>query len=133
VNAPWQALFALAWAVIGVPYLVYAATRPGSGKLTLHATLMTIAVLIEIAVMIAFGELMMPSPRRMALVKQPLFTVHLAFAIGSLVGMAWQLTSRTVPRLTALHQKSGPYVVLIWSLALLTGIYNYVFLYVLAP
>jgi len=133
VNAPWQALFALAWAVIGVPYLVYAATRPGSGKPTLHAVLMTIAVVMEIAVMIAFGVLMTPTPRRMALMKQPLFTVHLAFAIGSLVGMAWQLTSRTAPRLRPVHEKTGPYVVLIWFLALLTGIYNYVFLYVLAP
>jgi hypothetical protein len=133
VNAPWQALAALAWAVIGVPYLIYAATRPGRNKLMLHAGLMTLAVLIEIAIMVAFGSVMTPSPRRMALLKQPLFTVHLAFAIGSLVGMAWQLISRTAPRLRLVHQKTGPYVVLVWALALLTGIYNYVFLYVLAP
>jgi uncharacterized membrane protein YozB (DUF420 family) len=76
---------------------------------------------------------MTPTPRRMALVQLPFFKIHLVFAIGSLVGIAWQLTSRTLPRLRPLHRASGPYVVLVWCLALLTGIYNYLFLYVLAP
>jgi len=133
VSTPWQAIFALAWAIVGVPFLIYAATRPGRGKLLLHAGLMTTAVVLEIAVLLSFGALMTPSPRRMALLELPFFKVHLAFAIGSLVGIAWQLTSRTLPRLRPLHRTTGPYVILIWSLALLTGIYNYVFLYVLAP
>jgi uncharacterized membrane protein YozB (DUF420 family) len=38
-----------------------------------------------------------------------------------------------VPRLRPLHRLTGPSVVLVWCLALLTGIYNYIFLYVMAP
>jgi uncharacterized membrane protein YozB (DUF420 family) len=37
---------------------------------------------------------------------------------------------RRHPRLRPLHRHTGPYVVLVWCLALVTGIYNYVFLYV---
>jgi hypothetical protein len=133
VTAPWQAVTALVWAIGGVPLLVYAALRPGRGQLLRHAGLMTVAVLVEIAVVLSFGGLMTPTPRRMALVQLPFFKIHLVFAIGSLVGIAWQLTSRTLPRLRPLHRASGPYVVLVWCLALLTGIYNYLFLYVLAP
>jgi len=131
--APWQAVAGLTWAIAGVPLLIFAATRPGRGKLTLHAGLMATAVVIELAVMIGFGFLMTPSPRRLALAELPFFKVHLAFAFGSLAGIAWQLGSRTVPRLRPLHRATGPYVILIWALALLTGIYNYFFLYVLAP
>lgn len=47
--------------------------------------------------------------------------------------VAWQVTSRAVTRLRALHRHTGPYVVLVWCLALLTGMYHYVFLYVLDP
>jgi uncharacterized membrane protein YozB (DUF420 family) len=133
MHAPWQAVLALVWAVVGVPFLVFAATRPRGGGLLLHAGLMTTAVIVEIGVLFSFGGLMTPTPRRMALAQLPFFKIHLALAIASLAGIAWQLTSRTVPRLRTLHRASGPYVVLIWSLALLTGIYNYLFLYVLAP
>lgn len=133
MNAPWQALFALAWAIVGIPLLVYAALRPGRGQELRHAGLMTSAVVMEIAVLFAFGALMTPSPRRMALAELPLFQIHLVLAIGSLIGIGWQLVSRTVPRLRSLHKASGPYVVLVWCLALATGIYNYLFLYVFAP
>ena len=66
-----------------------------------------------------------------ALVALPFFKIHLAFALTALAGLAWQLTSRAVARLRPLHRHTGPYVVLAWCLALLTGIYNYVFLYVM--
>lgn len=132
MSAPWQAIVALVWAIVGLPWLAYAATRPAKGRLLLHAWLMGFAVLVEVGVVVSFTTLE-PHPRRTALAQLPFFRIHLAFAIGSLIGMAWQLVSRTSPRLRPLHRVTGPYVVLIWSLALLTGIYNYFFLYVLAP
>ena len=61
----------------------------------------------------------------------PIFKIHLAFAVATLAGIAWQLTSRVMPRLRPLHRLTGPYVVLVWCLALVTGIYNFVFLYVM--
>jgi uncharacterized membrane protein YozB (DUF420 family) len=69
--------------------------------------------------------------RRPALLALPFFKIHLTFAVTAFAGMAWQLTSRAVARLRPYHRHTGPYVVLVWCLALLTGIYNYVFLYVM--
>ena len=129
-SPPIQAVVALAWAVIGPPLVVFAATRVRRGKIPLHVTLMIVSVVIELAVVIGFSFFMDPSPRRPALKALPLFKIHLAFALATLVGIAWQLTSRAVPRLRPLHAHTGPSVVLVWCLALLTGIYNYVFLYV---
>lgn len=128
---PWQAWFALCWAVIGPPLLVYAALRPGRGKTTLHAALMISAAVVTLGVLVSFGFVAEPSPRRPALLAQPLFKIHLAFAFTALAGIAWQLTSRVVTRLRTLHHHTGPYVVLVWCLALVTGIYNFVFLYVM--
>lgn len=130
MSAPWQAVVALVWAVAGPPLLVYGATRVRSGQLAVHKTLMATWVAIELAVFASFGLLMEPSPRRAALVALPFFKIHLAFAVATLAGMAWQLGSRALPRLRPLHRHTGPYVVLVWCLALLTGIYNFVFLYV---
>jgi uncharacterized membrane protein YozB (DUF420 family) len=127
----WLAVAALAWSIVGVPYLAYAATRPASGRLRLHAALMIAAVVLEVGGLFVFDLVVPPSPRRAALVDLPFFKIHLAFAIASLLGMAWQLGTRTRPAARRMHRATGPYVVLIWSLALLTGIYNYVFLYVL--
>jgi uncharacterized membrane protein YozB (DUF420 family) len=131
VRAPFPALAALAWAVVGPPLLIFAATRPRRLRIRLHVTLMTVSVVIEVAVVLGFSFLMTPSPRRPALAALPFFKMHLAFAITALAGVAWQLVSRSVPRLRPLHRHSGPYVVLVWCLALLTGIYNYLFLYVM--
>lgn len=132
MNAPWQALTAVAWAVAGPPLIVYAATRIRSGQALRHAGLMTGWVVLEILVMLAFGSLMDPTPRRMELIAQPLFKMHVAFSLATLVGLGWQLVSRTVPRWRPAHRHTGPYVVLVWCLALLSGIYNFVFLYVVA-
>jgi len=129
--APWQAWVALVWAVTGPPLLVYAATRVRGGNTPLHAALMIAAVTVTVGLLVAFGFVAEPSPRRAALVALPLFKIHLAFAFTALAGMAWQLTSRASPRLRTLHRHSGPYVVLAWCLALVTGIYNFVFLYVM--
>jgi hypothetical protein len=87
-------------------------------------------VVVELAVFVSFMFVMTPSPRRAELEAVPLFTVHLAFAVATFIGMTWQLASRAHPRLRPLHRHTGPYVVLVWCLALVTGIYNYVFLYV---
>ena len=130
-TIPWPAWFALCWAVIGPPLLVYAALRVGRGKIPLHAALMIGAALVTIGVLVSFGFLRDPSPRRPALLALPLFRIHLAFAFTALAGIAWQFTSRTVPRLRPLHRRTGPYIVLVWCLALVTGIYNFVFLYVM--
>ncbi len=89
------------------------------------------AALVTVGVLVSFGFVEHPSPRRPALVALPLFKIHLAFAFTALAGMAWQVTSRAVPRLRALHRHTGPYIVLVWCLALVTGIYNFVFLYVM--
>ena len=131
MNAPFQAIGALAWAIVGPPVLVFAATRPRRGKLTLHAALMLASVSVELGIVLGFGLLEHPSPRRAALAALPIFKVHLAFAYSTLAGAAWQVSSRLVPRLRSLHRMTGPYVVLVWCLALLTGIYNYAFLYVI--
>ena len=128
---PWQAWFALGWALIGPPLLVYAALRVGRGKIPLHAGLMIAAAVVTVGVLVSFEFVAAPSPRRQALVALPLFKIHLAFALTALAGIAWQLTSRGVPRLRALHRHTGPYIVLLWCLALVTGIYNFVFLYVM--
>jgi uncharacterized membrane protein YozB (DUF420 family) len=82
-------------------------------------------------VLVSFGFIAEPSPRRPALRELPLFKIHLTFAFAALAGIGWQLTSRAVPRLRTLHRHGGPYIVLIWCLALVTGIYNFVFLYVM--
>jgi uncharacterized membrane protein YozB (DUF420 family) len=133
VRAPPAAIAALVWAVVGPPLVVFAATRARRGGLTVHATLMSVSVVIEVGVVIGFSFLMAPSPRRAALTALPFFKIHLSFAIAALAGMAWQLASRAVPRLRPLHRLTGPSVVLVWCVALLTGIYNYIFLYVMAP
>lgn len=133
MSAPWQAVAAVAWAIAGPPLIIYGATRIRSGQALRHAGLMTTWVVLEILVVLAFGSLITPTPRRMELAALPFFKIHLAFAIGTLVGIAWQLVSRTIVRWRAWHRLTGPYVVLVWCLALLTGIYNFVFLYVLAP
>jgi uncharacterized membrane protein YozB (DUF420 family) len=131
IPAPLPAVIALAWAVAGPPLLIYAATRVRRGKIPVHMTLMIVSVVIELAVVLGFSFLMVPSRRRPALEALPLFKIHLAFAVTTLAGITWQLASRGVPRLRPLHRHTGPYVVLVWCLALLTGIYNYVFLYVM--
>jgi len=131
ITVPWQAWFALCWAVIGPPLLVYAAMRVGRGKIPLHAALMIGAAFVTVGVLVSFGFVTEPSPRRPALLALPLFKIHLAFAFTALAGIAWQLTSRAVPRLRTLHRHTGPYIVLVWCLALVTGIYNFVFLYVM--
>ncbi len=131
MSAPWQALVALGWALVGPPLLVYAATRARRGRTRLHGALMIAAVAITVGVVVSFGFVREPSPRRPALMGLPFFKLHLAFALTTFAGMAWQLTSRAVPRLRQLHRHTGPYVVLVWCLALVTGMYNFVFLYML--
>ncbi|HEV8265021.1 MAG TPA: hypothetical protein VGQ06_08715 [Gemmatimonadales bacterium] len=131
MSAPWQAYVAIAWALVGPPLLVYAATRVRRAQIPLHATLMITAVVVSVGVLVSFGFVAEPSPRRAALMALPLFKIHLAFAFTALAGMAWQLTSRGIPRLRALHRHTGPYVVFVWCLTLITGIYNFVFLYVM--
>ncbi len=130
MTAPPQAVAGLAWALIGPPLVVLAATR-ARGHPSLHAALMIACVVSELAVFTAFMFLMTPGPRRSALTDLPFFKIHLAFAIAAFAGIAWQLGSRAVARLRPYHRHTGPYVVLVWCLALLTGIYNYVFLYVM--
>jgi len=129
MSAPPQAVVALAWALVGPPLVVFAATRVRRGKIPVHATLMIVSAVTEVAVVVGFSFLMTPSPRRAQLEALPFFKIHLTFAISALAGVAWQLASRAVPRLRPLHRHTGPYVVLVWCLALLTGIYNFVFLY----
>jgi uncharacterized membrane protein YozB (DUF420 family) len=131
VNAPPQAVAGLAWALAGPPLLVFAATRVRRGRTALHAGLMLAGVVIELAVFVAFMFMMKPGARRPDLVALPFFKIHLTFAIAAFAGIAWQLTSRAVARLRPYHRQSGPYVVLVWCLALVTGIYNYVFLYMM--
>jgi uncharacterized membrane protein YozB (DUF420 family) len=131
MTAPPPAVAALLWAVVGPPVLVVAALGPRRGAVSVHVTLMSVSAVIEIAIVTGFSFLMRPSPRRAALLALPFFKIHLAFAIATLVGLAWQFTSRAVPRWRPLHRHTGPYVVLLWCLALVTGIYNYIFLYVM--
>ena len=131
MSAPPQAVSGLAWAIIGPPLLVFAATRVRRGQLTLHAGVMIASVVVGLAVFTGFMFLMAPGPRRGALADLPFFKIHLTFAVAAFAGMAWQLSSRAVARLRPYHRQTGPYVVLVWCLALLTGIYNYVFLYVM--
>lgn len=129
MSAPWQAWFAVAWAVIGPPLLIYAALQVRRGAVSRHMGIMLAALVIELAVLAAFGVIAEPSPRREALAVQPLFRIHLALAFGALAGMAWQVTSRLVPALRQAHGRTGPIVVALWCLALITGIYNFIFLY----
>jgi|SRR5689334_17830977 len=131
VPSPTPAVVALIWAIAGPPLLIYAATRARRGRVPLHVTLMSVSVVIEVAVVAGFSFLMAPSPRRPALAALPFFKIHLTFAVTALAGMAWQLASRAVARLRPWHRLTGPYVVVVWCLALITGIYNYVFLYVM--
>jgi uncharacterized membrane protein YozB (DUF420 family) len=133
MSAPWQALAAVAWAVAGPPLIIYGALRIKSGQALRHAGLMTTWVVLEILVMFAFGSLISPTPRRLELAALPFFKIHLVFAVATLLGIAWQLLSRTIVQWRPVHRLTGPYVVLVWCLALLTGIYNFVFLYVFAP
>lgn len=130
-HAPPQAVAGLLWAIVGPPLLVLAATRVRAGNRTLHARLMLASVVIELAVFSGFTLFMAPGPRRGALAALPLFKVHVAFAVATFAGIAWQLTSRAVPAWKPLHRAAGPYVILVWCLALLTGLYNYLFLYVM--
>jgi len=132
MTAPWQAQVAVLWALIGPPLLVYAATRVRRGMITRHAAIMIAAVVVETGVLLGFGLLEQPSPRRALLAVQPLFRIHLALAYATLAGMTWQIGSRLVPALGRWHRRTGPFVVAVWCLALLTGIYNFVFIY-LAP
>jgi uncharacterized membrane protein YozB (DUF420 family) len=131
MNAPSPAVAGLVWGIVGPPLVVFAATRVRRGSLALHRALMLGSVVIELAVFSGFMWLMPPGPRRNALTDLPFFKIHLTFAIAAFAGIAWQLTSRAVPRLRPLHRHAGPYVALVWCLALLTGIYNYVFLYMM--
>jgi uncharacterized membrane protein YozB (DUF420 family) len=131
MNAPPQAVAGLVWAILGPVLVAFAATRVHSRQLSLHAALMIACVVIELAVFSAFMFFMTSGSRRSALIDLPFFKIHLAFAIAAFGGIAWQLTSRAVARLRPYHRHTGPYVVLVWCLALLTGIYNYVFLYVM--
>ena len=131
MSAPVPAVAAMAWALIGPPLVIFAATRPRRGRIRLHMTVMIVSVVIEVLVVMGFSFLMHPNPRRPALVALPFFRIHLAFAVAALAGIAWQLTSRVVPRWRPWHRSTGPYVVLVWCLALVTGIYNYLFLYVM--
>ena len=131
MSVPWQARAALIWAIVGPLLLVYAATRVRHGRTRLHAGLMLAAVTVTVTLLVAFAFVRAPSPRRPALMALPIFKIHLAFAFSALAGMAWQLTSRAVPRLRSLHRHTGPYIVLVWCLALVTGIYNFIFLYVM--
>src|ERR1700719_3776255 len=116
--APPQAVAALVWALAGPPLLVFAATRVRGRRTSLHAGLMIACVVIELAVFIAFMFLMTPGGRRPALLALPFFKIHLTFAVTAFAGMAWQLTSRAVARLRPYHRHTGPYVVLVWCLAL---------------
>jgi uncharacterized membrane protein YozB (DUF420 family) len=131
MNAPVQAVLALIWAIVGPPILVYGGTRVRAGNVRLHRGVMLGAVALELATLVGFLLLMERSPRRPALMALPIFRIHLAFAVATLVGIGWQLVSRVVPRLRPAHRHSGPYVLLVRCLALLTRIYNYVFLYVM--
>ncbi len=133
MTAPWQAQVAVLWAIIGPLVLLYAATRVRRGAIARHAALMIVAVVVETGVLLGFGLLEQPSPRRALLAVQPLFRIHLALAYATLGGIVWQIGSRLAPPLRRWHRRTGPVVVAIWCLALLTGIYNFVFIYMAAP
>ena len=132
MSAPWQAVTALAWAIVAPPLLLYAATRIRAGQRTLHQALMIAAVTVEVAVVISFAFIDPTQPRRADLAALPFFKIHLLLAVTALAGIAWQLLSRGIPAWRRWHRHTGPYVILVWVLAALTGIYNYVFLYVLS-
>jgi uncharacterized membrane protein YozB (DUF420 family) len=131
MNAPVQAVAGLVWAVMAPPLLIYAATRVRRGQLRLHGTLMGLWVVVELAVFAGFTVFLEPGPRQADLRALPIFKIHLAFAVATLLGIGWQLGSRAAPRLRPLHRHSGPYVIMVWCLALVTGIYNYVFVYLI--
>ena len=126
-------MVALGWAIVGPPLLIYAATRVRRGQVRRHQALMVACVAVELLTFASFGLIEQPSPRRAALMALPIFRIHLAFAISALAGLGWQVASRALQRLRPAHRHTGPYVVLVWCLALVTGIYNYVFLYVMGP
>jgi len=119
------------WAIVAPPLLVYGATRIRRGQVRMHASVMALAVVLEILVFISFGFLMEPGSRRPDLEALPIFKIHLLLAVSTFVGIAWQLVSRAVPAWRRFHSSTGPYVILVWVLALITGIYNFVFLYLL--
>ena len=133
MSGPPQAVAGLIWAIVGTPVVLFAATRVRRGRLRLHAALMLASVAIELAVFVSFKFLMAPGTRRPLLTALPFFKVHVAFAVATFAGLACQLASRAAPRLRPWHRQTGPYVVLVWCLALLTGIYNYIFLYLMGP
>jgi uncharacterized membrane protein YozB (DUF420 family) len=128
---PIPAVAGLVWAIVGPPLLVFAATQVRGGRRALHMGLMLACVVVELAVFAGFTFFIVPGPRRAALAALPFFKVHVAFAVTAFAGIAWQLTSRAVPGWRRLHRSTGPYVVLVWCVTLLTGIYNYLFLYVM--
>jgi hypothetical protein len=128
MSAPPQAVVALVWALVGPPLLVYAATRVRRGQARVHAALMVAWVVVELAVFVSFMFVMTPSPRRAELEAVPLFTVHLAFAVATFIGMTWQLASRAHPRLRPRHRHTGPNLGLVGCLARVTGIFNYRFM-----
>jgi uncharacterized membrane protein YozB (DUF420 family) len=129
LSIPLQAIFAFAWAIVGPPLIVFAATRARRRKLSLHASLMIVAVIVEIAVFASFSTLDEPSARRPELRAHWIFFVHVAFVIAAAVGVAWQILSRTIERLRPLHRRTGPWVAGAWCGALLTGAYTFWFLY----
>ena len=132
MNTPWQAWTALTWAIIAAPLLLYGASRVRAGSVPAHAAFMGLGAAIEVAVFISFGFVEDPSPRREALMATMVFKVHVALALGTLAGIGFQLGSRVMPPLRRLHPRAGPAVLAVWTLALWTGIYNFVFLYVQA-
>ncbi len=99
MRAPPAAIAALGGAVVGPPPVVFAATRGRRGGIAVHVTLMNVSVIIEVGRVVGFSFLMAPSP-----------------------------CMAPSPRRAALpHRLTGPSGVLVWCLALLTGISNYVF------
>lgn len=133
MSAPWQSVAALAWGIVGPPLLVYGATRIGAGQKQRHQRLMIAWIVLEFLAILAFASASQATPRRAELVALPFFKIHLVFSIAALAGIVWQVVSRVVARWQPAHRLGGPYVVMVWCLALLTGIYNFVFVYVLAP
>ncbi len=131
MSAPPQAVFAVVWALVGPVVIFYALTRARRGKTRLHARLMVVCIVFELAALFSFSLLEERSPKLPELQALWIFKVHLALAVATLVGIAWQVFSRFVFRLRSLHRRTGPWVAWVWCAALWTGIYNFVFLYLL--
>jgi hypothetical protein len=55
VRAPLAAIPALVWAVVGAPLVVCVATRPRRGGIAVHVTLMSVSVVIEVGVGVGFS------------------------------------------------------------------------------